>query len=93
MIETTELPAVHTLRVAACLSVLIPTDTDGRRPQDPLQGLIPGDGPATPALRQMVGEAIGRDLPSHHDGWQTNPAYLRSALRRWAVLENAQSAA
>ncbi len=92
MIETTELPTVHTLRVAACLSVLIPSGTNGRRPKDPLHSSIPGDGLATPELRQVVSAAIGQDLPSHHDGWQTNLAYLRSALRRWGVLENARSA-
>ena len=94
MTTMTELPEAHTLRVAACLSVLIPTDTkNGRRPKDPLQASLPGDGPATPALLQVVSAAVGRDVPAHHDGWQTNLAYLRSTLRRWGLLENARAAA
>lgn len=93
MTETTELPTVHTLRLAACLSVLIPNNASGRRPKDPLVGLISGDGPASPELRQVANEAVGRELPTHHDGWQTNLAYVRSALRRWGAAENARAAA
>lgn len=73
------------LRDAARRSIKIGTQ-NGRRPDDPLRALIPGDGEITVEMSQAVSVVTG--TPAHRrpplgNAVNTAPA-ARAALRRWA---------
>lgn len=90
MMPITEVPAVHTLRVAACLSALIPAAEPGRH-ADPLKAVI-ADGVAVDHLLLAAAEtAIGGTIRAA--AGPVGSAQVRDALRRWGAAENLWAAA
>lgn len=90
MMPTADLPAVHTLRVAACLSALIPADAKPGVHTDPLLTVI-ADGSAAHHLLLAAAEtAIGGTIRA--TAGPVRIAQVRDALRRWGASENLRAA-
>lgn len=72
------------LTTAARISITLPVDPQsGRRKDDPLEALIPGDGSdVSPALRAML-KRLG--IADGIEGAANTAPIARAALRRWAM--------